>query len=356
MFARRYNEIRLRLQIRPRSPLLIKDGRHHEEGRRERIVAHPKARRDPEKPRRREGRGYGSYFNADEAFDMACVWTQTADGPRFYIPGSSFKGLLRHGAEQLLSRWCPDLALAADPFENAAGKQVDEQRKAGKSPSSCEIYRQAGSIERCFGHPALRGRWSIADAWLDDEAEARLVVRDGVGIDRHSGAAAHNVKFQYEAISAGCFSTTLTIVNYELWQLGLLAHLLAAVDSGDLRLGYGARRGLGSVQMTVDRIAWQWYGRYNPNTAGWRIPSLSALMHEDNLASQYGLRDSSLTGIDLSAMTWTSEKTTVGKRWMQSPAMNTEGMDWDAAPWPQFAATLPDVVRNWPDQKGVASP
>ncbi len=355
MFAQRFNELRVQLEIRPRSPLLIKDGRHHEAGQRDRLVFHPDARRDPDKPRRREGRGYGSYNNPDEAFDMACVWTQTADGPRFYLPGSSLKGLLRHGAELLLSRWRPDLARQADPFENVASAWVDAQRKADHSPSGSEIYAQAGPIERCFGHSALRGRWTIADAWLADERQARVVVRDGVGIDRHSGAAAHNVKFQYEAISAGCFTTTLTLVNYELWQLGLLAHLLAAIDTEDLRLGYGVRRGLGRVQLTVRELRWQWYGRYTPETDHFRIPSLSQITRTSDLATRYRLQeDAALAMIDLSVTRVETVTATLGKAWALRTAEGENQTNWDAPPWPQFAATLPGVCIGWPTGAGGA--
>lgn len=348
MFAQRFNEITFELEIRPESPLLVKDGRHREESQRDRLVFHPQARRDPERPRRREGRGYGSYASPDEAFDMACVWSNTVEGPRFYLPGSSLKGVLRRGAEQIIARWRPELARTGDPFDNQAGKAVDHQRETGRGPSGAEIYAQAGPIERCFGHTALRGRWMIADAYLANEAEARVVVRDGVGIDRRSGAAAHNVKFQYEAITAGQFKTTLTLVNYELWQLGLVAHLLADLDSGTLTVGYGARRGLGRVRVGVQSVRLQWYGRHNPETAGYVIPRLSTLANTSAKAAQYQVQESTLVSVGLAEMAWKKVPATLGSAWNIIPSTSQEGVDWAAAPWPQFAATLPSVVTNWP--------
>lgn len=354
MFAQRFNEVTFELELRPHSPVLIKDGRHREGGQRDRLVFHPQARRDPERPRRREGRGYGSYASPDEAFDMACVWTNTTAGPRFYLPGSSLKGILRQGAEQVIARWRPELALEGDPFDNRAGKAVDQQREKAPGPSSAEIYAQAGPLERCFGHTALRGRWVIADAYLVDEAEARVVVRDGVGIDRRSGAAAHNVKFQYEAISAGRFKTTLTLVNYELWQLGLVAHLLAALDAGTLTLGYGARRGLGRVRVGVQGICWQWYGRHNPEQAGQVIPSLSQLIAAAKNTRPYQLHDAGLPSIDLTALAWQKTAATLGSAWNVVPAATQKGIDWTAAPWPQLAATIAPAMINWPTRKDEA--
>jgi CRISPR/Cas system CSM-associated protein Csm3 (group 7 of RAMP superfamily) len=188
----------------------------------------------------------------------------------------------------------------------------------------------------------------IADAYLANEAEARVVVRDGVGIDRRSGAAAHNVKFQYEAITAGQFKTTLTLVNYELWQLGLVAHLLADLDSGTLTVGYGARRGLGRVRVGVQSVRLQWYGRHNPETAGYVIPRLSTLANTSAKAAQYQVQESTLVSVGLAEMAWKKVPATLGSAWNIIPSTSQEGVDWAAAPWPQFAATLPSVVTNWP--------
>ena len=357
MFAQRFNEVTFELELRPESPVLIKEGRHRED-RRDRLVFHPQAQRDPKTPQRREGRGFGSYSSPDEAFAMACVWTNTTEGPRFYLPGSSLKGILRRGAENVIARWKPELTHAGVPFDNRAGKAIDEQRKTPHSPSSAEIYAQAGPFERCFGHTSLRGRWVIADAYLANESEARVVVRDGVGIDRHSGAAAHNVKFQYEAIAAGHFKTTLTLVNYELWQLGLVAHLLAELDAGNITIGYGARRGLGRVRVGVNGIRWQWYGRHKPETAGWVIPSLTELVGSgqsvSGKADSYRFSDVHLSAIDLTAIEWQPTEGILGAAWKIIPATSQLGIDWTMPPWSQFAATLAPVITNWPTHEEKA--
>src|SRR5262249_1565168 len=128
MFARRLNEVRVSLQLTPITPLLIKEGRHLEadpedpeqQPNPDARIFHPGVRRTPPFPRSRRGRGYGDYDTAEDCFDMAFVWTQTSVGPRFYLPGSSLRGILRSTAERLVGRWRPDWARVGDPFANAA--------------------------------------------------------------------------------------------------------------------------------------------------------------------------------------------------------------------------------------------
>lgn len=346
MFRHRYNELRLTLQLAPAGPLLVKEGRHTKQQR----SFHRGVTRDPPRPRRRDGPGYGSYDSEEGAFDMACVWTQTAAGPRFYLPGSSVRGVLRSAAERLIGRWQPAWVRASEPFQNQAQHWVLAQRDAERVLEGADIYRMCGPIERCFGHTALRGRWRIGDAWMVNERAAQVVVRDGVGIDRRTGAAANNVKFQFEAITGGVFETTMTLVNYELWQPGLLAHLLAAIDAGDIRLGYGTRRGLGHVRLAVPAVTFVWYGAVpTQENDGVRLPTLAALVGEDS--AKYGLRDA---GCTIVVPLQPDEDALIGSVWRAEPPRaaalpdnDFQPTDWDAPFWAALAAPLDAVLAAW---------
>ncbi|MBK9709823.1 MAG: hypothetical protein IPO81_00590 [Kouleothrix sp.] len=285
---------------------------------------------------------------------MACVWTQTAAGPRFYLPGSSLRGVLRSAAERLVACWQPNWGYVSDPFNNASEGWVQRQREREPSPSSADIYRMAGPIERCFGHTALRGRWTFGDAWMRNERDAHIVVRDGVGISRRTGAAMNDIKFQFEAITGGVFETTLTIVNYELWQLGLLAHALALLDGGQARLGYGTYRGMGRIRLAVTMMDWRWYG-YLPseNAEGVRLPPLEQLATLAGLDDSYGWRDKGQAIV----LPLVPNATTFGSAWRLEPArgMALDGFastDWDGLPWPQLAELLAPTLNRWslPDE------
>ena len=343
MFKRRFNELRLTLQLAPAAPLLIKEGRHIEGGDKERRYFHrgPVAR-TPDRPRRREGKGFADYDDAEHCFDMACVYTTTAQGEdRFYLPGSSLRGVLRSSAERLIGRWQPGWVHQSDPFRPNA-QEIDRGR------SGAVLYSAAGPIERCFGHTALRGRWVVADAWLCNERDARVVVRDGVGINRATGAAQQNVKFQFETITAGIFETTIMLTNFELWQPGLLAYLLAGLDAGDAQVGYGTRRGLGRVRVAVTEMRWRWYGRIPEQQDGLTVvPPLAALASRAGLEG-YDWRDADLTlHLPLQAT-----RTPLASEARMIPARVTSSdpfapTDWAATPWPELAKLVPLALDGW---------
>lgn len=357
MFVQRLNEFHATLLIAPLGPLLIKEGRHQPNGDRTARSFHPGAARNPPQPRRRDGRGYSDYNSDDHCFDMAFVWTRTASGPRYYLPGSSLRGVLRVAAERVVARWSPDWARAGDPFRCASGMWVDQQRQKEQAskPTSADIYAKAGPIERCFGHTSLRGRLTIADAYLERERDAAPVVRDGVGISRSTGAAAENIKFQFEALTGGVFKTTLSLINYEHWQLGLLAHMLAALDDGAVRIGYGTHRGLGRIRVAVDDLRWRWYSAPIGIDDG-VVPSLTSLAALAGVQApdRYRWRDAADQPLRLPTHLVQSVSVPLGREWVMRPARKEPhgaGLaptDWDVAPWDVLAATLPSMLSDWP--------
>ena len=393
MFATRLNELRVSLELIPIGPLLIKEGRHlatekgpsREHGKVEihkerHIVEH----RLPREPQRKDLKGaQRDYGHRDGTFDMACVHSTTSEGDRFYLPGSSLRGVLRSAAERLVGRWQPEWTQASDPFTNRAEAWVRAERREHRPPDGAAIYAHAGPIERCFGHTALRGRWTVEDAWIKDEQSLRVLVRDGVGIDRATGAARESVKYQFEALISGeheaVFCTTLTLVNYELWQLGLLAHLLAALDMGELRLGYGTRRGLGRVRVRVSELAFRWFPPKAQQSVNGTIPSLShlwALAGKPEHATAYALRDSDLRLAlptrkadqdTLPVLEADPKRTLPVPTWVvrppkpPSPLQPNSAEDlaayWDnKAFWPLLGVLLAQTLTDWPSPPVIAPP
>lgn len=373
MFARKLNELQLTIEIRPVDLLLVKEGRHMEGDDKERRVYNRGSHvvRNPSRPRLRDSRDYGDYDTAEGCFNMAFVSSRTArNEERFYLPGSSLRGVLRSAAERVVARWKPNLL--SDPFlteqdlEHPLRSSELRLRKQWQDAPPSEsvgplVYRHTLPIERCFGHTALRGRWVVADAWMRtgqgeqrvDEPQqfqqrrARIEVRDGVGIDRHTGAAHNKIKYQFEALSGGAFTTTLTITNYERWQLGLLAHTLAALDGGQARIGYGTRHGLGRVKLAVKTMRWRWYGGAPRRADGLTyLPTLRELAKDAELKGDYGWQEpaNAFVGLPMEA-----SEIFLGYEATLTPqaASDPHKTDWAASPWPTLGPLLAPALQAW---------
>jgi CRISPR-associated RAMP protein (TIGR02581 family) len=215
MHKTRYNALRLTLAISPRGPLLVKAGG---------VSANPSLP------------------------DMQFVRTAHATlGEIVYIPGSSLKGVVRGFAEKALRtlddrntwRWaCPTFP---DEPESCAKRLENEK-------SSATVYHRSCGACRIFGHTRLRGRASFTDLFPVDEVVTET--RYGVAISRLTHAVAHG-PFEMEVAVSGTFEGHLVLENYEIWQLGLLASALEAMNQGLVKVGFGKNRGFGEVEVTV---------------------------------------------------------------------------------------------------------
>ena len=215
MHKTRYNALRLTLEINPRGPLLIKAGG---------VSANPTLP------------------------DMQFVRTVHATkGETVYIPGSSLKGVVRGFVEKALRtlndrntwQWaCPTF-----PDEpGSCAKRLEQER------SSATIYQQSCGACRIFGHTRLRGRASFTDLFPVNEVKTEI--RYGVAISRLTHAVAHG-PFEMEVAVSGMFEGHLVLENYEIWQLGLLASALEAMNQGLVKVGFGKNRGFGEVEVVV---------------------------------------------------------------------------------------------------------
>ncbi len=287
MFAQTLNELSLTLELIPLGPLLVKAGeeplplreitemltlpprdqmarfqkrKEAEEARRKELKRQGRERREREhkayQAARREG-GIRPVVEEPEPADMRFVLTRHNGRDEPYIPGASLKGVLRSHAERLAR----SLTLAGDGACNPFGRPggVDppcwgvwgepDAPERQELPSPPEVYRRLCPICKLFGSPYLAGRIRIGDAYLvEAPGRDRLPRRDGVGIDRRRGAAADGAKYDFEYWAGGAFRAQVTVGNFELWQVGLVAHLLHDLAAGEIAVGFGTRRGLGRVR------------------------------------------------------------------------------------------------------------
>jgi CRISPR-associated protein Csm3 len=210
MHKRRWNALKLELVIEPRAPLLIKSG-----------AASP----NPSLP------------------DMQFVRTMTPHGETVFIPGSSLKGTFRSFTEKVLRTVNPDWA--CEPFpssSNYCGRRLSEARQHGRGLSPVL------SCLQIYGNTRLRGRLSFTDAFPDGEVKTET--RYGVAISRLTNAVAVG-PFDIEVLVQGKFKTSLVLENFEVWQLGLVALTLRALNDGLVKIGFGKNRGFGEVNVSV---------------------------------------------------------------------------------------------------------
>ncbi|NJL27236.1 MAG: hypothetical protein HC897_04760 [Thermoanaerobaculia bacterium] len=278
MHKRFLNHARLRIELIPRGPILVKSG-----------IESP----DPTRPA------------------MAFVRTRHAElGETVYLPGTSLKGLLRSHAERLLA----GLGLTVhDPFQRAQGQG------RGDAP---EVFRNLCPVERTFGSLACGGRLNVTDAypWMpegessEEMAAARDLanqteVRLQVGIDRQTGSTQDSTLFDLEVVNRGSFHAEIYLENFQLWQLGLIEAVLRDVDDGFAPVGFGKSRGLGQMSVTRRRLDLEMIGKRD------QLAGAGALVTEA-VAKQYDLTLTDLAplppGLELES-TWRGRRLEVAE-------------------------------------------
>ena len=218
---------------------------------------------------------------ADDRTDAPLIRTLD-DVP--YIPGSSLRGALRAEVERLLAgvdqtvsrfRSCtlfakttPELA-AGDDCAEFIQRNLDEwekippekQPEAERRKNRDEKIRELATAHLCdvcrlFGSRWYASRLVIADA-LPEEAnisqlQSRARLRDGVGIDRDTGAARENVKFDFEVIEpgGGCptFRFEMTADNLDATDIRLINLILKILKAG-FYVGGKRAGGLGLLRL-----------------------------------------------------------------------------------------------------------
>lgn len=254
MHKRLWNALKLEFELQPKAPLLIKAGAS---------TTSP----NPSLP------------------DMQFVRTATPKGETVFIPGSSLKGVFRGFTEKVLRT----VDRACDPFSmEACGRRLSAEEDTAK------IYRESCRACKIYGHTRLRGRLSFTDAF--PTGAVKTETRYGVAISRLTNAVAVG-PFEMEVLVAGTFSGSLVLENFEVWQLGLLALTLQALNEGMVKVGFGKNRGLGEVHLQVKRAVLE-MARKN-GIAPSELWGVGAFVDEDEEErSRYGLRrDDRLTDL-----------------------------------------------------------
>lgn len=185
---------------------------------------------------------------------------------QFYIPGSSFRGYLSTKLERLVDSQ-NNISLKdknTNEFLNEADVKLifgytnlDKEKSEDVKKRIVEKFfsKKVEEMEEKEFNKKLNevknmaGRIHIADMPLTVKVES--VTRDGIRIDRNTGATKRGGKFDYDVVPAGTtFEIKIELENIEKYQLdliGLALHDIMSVD-GDL-FGGKTSRGIGRCRI-----------------------------------------------------------------------------------------------------------
>jgi len=204
--------------------------------------------------------GGGTLANADAPTDATIV----RDGSgRAYIPGSSFRGVLR-GA---IGEYAPRLSMGEirDDSQIEASVKRALQISAQGNPGSlkeADIQKKLNQTsvlepaERLFGTVFWASPLIIPDLYLKSNPGGEGEVRHGIAIDKDTGATLDSAKFDYEVMPRDAifeFRARLDVSDVSSSQenewLDLLALGLRLFELGEIRLGGRLARGIGQVHL-----------------------------------------------------------------------------------------------------------
>jgi len=152
-----------------------------------------------------------------------------------------------------------DLPLARDGQDHC---YIPGTSLAGALRQWCETAFSEGDVNKVWGFQndddGTASHITIDNLQLD---EKKLIpeIRDGVGIDRKTGAAADGIKYDRQIIPRGTVLTGFTVTaevgdEQKSMALAMLAGLQQALEQGRIRLGASKTRGLGKVKLNKGKL------------------------------------------------------------------------------------------------------
>ena len=185
-----------------------------------------------------------------------------------YIPGSSFKGVLRSYVESILRSIANHRHIVCNPANHdehcITPDEMEDLREKRNNQNwddqkfSTEILNKTCWACQLFGSLWYASKLQIRDLYVQPEFWfGQYLQRDGVAIDRDTETASDGKLYDYEVVPAGVLFNFQAIVdNAEDWQLGMLYLGLSAFEKGELTIGGGSSRGLGVIELSLETAAY----------------------------------------------------------------------------------------------------
>jgi CRISPR/Cas system CSM-associated protein Csm3 (group 7 of RAMP superfamily) len=176
----------------------------------------------------------------------------------YYVPGTSIRGPFRAHAERIIRTLCAETAFppftACDPFQEKreSGPLYSCSKQLEAVDESRPQYARVCIACRIFGCAGLASRILFTDGDIKDGYAS--VYRDMIGIDRFTGGVSANANMKLHVLENTKFETVITITNFELWHLGLMAYVFQDFKDGLVPIGFGKTKGFGQVTGKVVKI------------------------------------------------------------------------------------------------------
>lgn len=176
------------------------------------------------------------------------------------IPGSTIKGVVRSRFEAVMLSIGKNVCdIFNDNDTTCADKKtvrsISDSKTLSDEEKAIELYNKSCEVCRLFGGRAVAGKLRFKDCSFIGE-KCVYEKRDGVGIDRDTGAAKRGVKYDFEIVPKGsCFDFTLIAENLDKQQLKYLDFILkmlegsSVAESDYLAVGGKTTRGLGRIKL-----------------------------------------------------------------------------------------------------------
>lgn len=179
--------------------------------------------------------------------DMQCLRTQKNGQPTVFIPGSSLKGVIRTRYEKIAKLFGGRVCNVVDKNESCSKTYEKKENESGE-----KIHQKICEGCKLFGCGLLGSAISFKDAY--PVGDVVIGLRNGVGINRITGGAQKGAIYNFEVVEEGTFETTITLINFALYQLKLLAFALKDLNDGYVSIGGSTTRGLGKVKVEDFKI------------------------------------------------------------------------------------------------------
>ena len=215
--------------------------------------------------------------------DMRFVRCQHGGKQTVYLPGSSLKGVFRTRYEQLARLLGQKPCSVFDRFD-CCSQKLNEKHKYDKAKDGTQRYYESCAACRLFGSLELGSRIRFTDAYPVNPDAIKYGIRNGVGIDRRTGAASTGALYDFEVVESGAFQFNIHFINFAPYQLALILEILNDIDNGFVSFGMGASRGNGSMKVANREDLPLQYRSYKKEN------DLAAPMEERMFAREYKLQ------------------------------------------------------------------
>jgi len=178
----------------------------------------------------------------------------------FYIPGSSFRGYLSTKLERLLAkennyRFVTDSGILNEAdvklifgYTNLQNEDDNIKDKVLENLG----YDKNNKDDKEENYYSMAGKIHISDMFISSEVDT--IKRDGIKIDRNTGATKKGGKFDYDVLPPGTeFEFVMELDNIEDYQLDLIKLALIDILEGDL-FGGKISRGIGKCKLILNEV------------------------------------------------------------------------------------------------------